>query len=88
MFAVSLFHGSRQLMCARRVVCFAYRVLPIVCFFPQNCWGEATLTKLETEMRICRTKFDIVTLLFIELVNTPKFVAGLENTFKLAVPKE
>ena len=30
-------------------------------FFP-NIWGLATLTKLKTEMRICRTKFGTVTL--------------------------
>ena len=29
-------------------------------FFPKI-WGLATLTKLKTEMRICRTKFGIVT---------------------------
>ena len=30
-------------------------------FFP-NIWGLATLSKLKTEMRICRTKFGTVTL--------------------------
>ena len=30
-------------------------------FFP-NIWGLATLTKVKTEMRICRTKFGTVTL--------------------------
>ena len=30
--------------------------------FFSNIWGLATLTKLKTEMRICRTKFGRVTL--------------------------
>ena len=33
-------------------------------FCVPNCWGLASLTKLNTEMRICRTTFGIVTLIF------------------------
>ena len=32
MSAVALSHGMRQLMCARKRVCLAGRVLPITCF--------------------------------------------------------
>ena len=54
---VTLSRGLRQLTCAWRV-CASLRV------FPPNVWGLATLTKLNTELRICRTKFCIVTLIF------------------------
>ena len=50
-----------QLMWARRGMCLACRVFPVTYFFP-NIWGLATLTKLKTEMRICRTKFGTVML--------------------------
>ena len=35
-------------------------------FFFFNFWGLATLTKLNAEMRIGRTKFGIVTLIFMQ----------------------
>ena len=44
---------------------FACRVLPVSYFF-SNFWYLATLTKLNTEMRICRTKFGIVTLISVK----------------------
>ena len=44
-------------------VCFACRILSVTCFFPKV-WGKAILKKLNAEMRICRTKFGIVTLIF------------------------
>ena len=58
MSAVALSHGLRQLMCARKGMCFASRVLPIIIFFP-NVWGRVILRKIISEMRICRTKFGI-----------------------------
>ena len=46
-------------MCSEGM-CFACCCL----FVFSNFWGLATLTKLNTAMRICRTKFGIVTLIF------------------------
>ena len=47
--------------------------------FP-NVWGLATLTKFNTEMRICRTKFSIVTLILqrekLEAVEKIKYLVS------------
>ena len=40
------------------------RLPSLVHHFFSNIWGLATLTKFKTEMRICRTKCGIVTLVF------------------------
>ena len=57
MYAVTLSHGLRQLMWARRGMCFHCRVLPITFVFSNRLGFSDT-----TEMRVCRTKFGIVTL--------------------------
>ena len=49
--------------CVSWWMCFACLVLPITWFFFPNVWGLATLTKLNTEMHIFRTKFGITTLI-------------------------
>ena len=60
--AVNLSHGLCQLMCARRGMCFACKVLAIICF--SKPFGLATQKKLNTEMCIRRTKFAIAALIF------------------------
>ena len=42
MSAVALSHGLRQLMCARRGMCFASRVLPIIIFFSKLLGSSGT----------------------------------------------
>ena len=56
--AFALSHGIRQLMCFRRGLCFTCRYLPITCFVFQLL--GLTLTKIKSEMLICRTIFGIV----------------------------
>ena len=77
MSAVPLSHGLRQVMCTRMGMCFACQILPITCFSP-NFWSLARLTKLNTEMHICRTKFGIVTLLFEWMIRSSPRVSSAQ----------
>ena len=70
MYAVTLSHGLRQMMCARRgcALLAESNPSPVSPYPPHHKpLGLATLTKLNTEMRICRTKFGILTLILIHI---------------------
>ena len=72
MSAVTLSHGLRRLMCARRGGVLRLQSLAhhmLFWDFFSNVRDLVTLTKLNTEMRIFRTKFGIVTHIISSVIN-------------------